>query len=168
MRNTDLQQECGITFARFYVCRHGLRLPPRQARRYVEDMVRIDHPHVDVALFHRADVLTMPDDQPIMVKLQSAPLEPDSPASVFADSVSMGGKLIRYCLKLFLTHGYFPDYVCPPHDDCVVTFAARAGVQYRGENGTRGQKWACCRLFGMCRSRVDEFLAMRNMRAAAK
>ncbi|KMQ92540.1 exopolyphosphatase [Lasius niger] len=55
--NTDLREACGISYLRYYVARHGLRLEKGRAETLLGRIVRVDHPHVDVVQIHRADTL---------------------------------------------------------------------------------------------------------------
>ena len=57
LQEINLRNECEMTIVRFYVCQHGLQLDKLAARRFVADIIDMDHPQMNIAQIHRADSL---------------------------------------------------------------------------------------------------------------
>ena len=46
-QETNFRDKCGMIIVRFYICQHGLHLDST-AKRFVTDIIDMDHPHVDI------------------------------------------------------------------------------------------------------------------------
>jgi len=53
---------CGLKFVRFYVSSHEMRLPKKRAEIFLNEIVNVDHAHIDVLQVYRADNLTFDDN----------------------------------------------------------------------------------------------------------
>jgi len=70
----NMGRDCAMSEIKFYMCEHGLRLRNEDARRLVNEMTDVEHPHIDVVQVHRADNLTFPNGDPIVARLDDGSL----------------------------------------------------------------------------------------------
>ncbi|KAL0100556.1 hypothetical protein PUN28_019703 [Cardiocondyla obscurior] len=116
----DKRRVFGVSFLRFYSCKHGIRVDPSTARRYLNRLVDVDHPHVDVVQVHAGNTL----------RLSSA---------ISRHSVKLSPKLNTYTFGFLAYFGHF-DVHARPCQDTTVTFmqgySAAAKIAHAPSSGT--------------------------------
>jgi len=69
MTEVSIRRTCGMRYVRFYTCRHGMRELRHTAMDLIRQMIKLDHPHVDVVQIRRADKLVFDDGDVILIRL---------------------------------------------------------------------------------------------------
>lgn len=116
LERIDLREVCGITFLRFYMAQHELRLDKSQAQNMLQRMLDVDHRHMDVAQIHRAHTLvpsnraanTDDDEGVLLVKLSGRVAKDlDSLAALLRDCVRLDDKIDKYRAGFLNSYGFF-------------------------------------------------------------
>lgn len=107
---------CGISFLRFYTCRHGARMPKEDGHEELRTTAHLHHRHLDVIQIHRADTLMTRNGDAILVDLSDTKI-------LNEDGVHLSQSgLKRYRVGFTTAYGYFRHYLAPRSNGCLTTF----------------------------------------------
>lgn len=120
LSDIDLRNACGMSYVRFYVCQHGMRLRKNLARSLLRRAVDVDHDEVDMIQIHRADTLRVSEDDAILIKLDGR--KHDSLLAVFSGAINIYGKTDKYRAGFLADYGYFCRHASPTVRNNIVTF----------------------------------------------
>lgn len=123
LETTNLSDVCGMRYVRFYMANHGLRLERHVAKRYVNELVDLDHAHLDVMQIHKANSLILNDGtyDAIVVKLWGHGQR--SLEAIFKGAIKISPKLQRFRTGFLENFGYFCQHVSPKIRNRVITYA---------------------------------------------
>jgi len=112
----SIRRTCGMRYVRFYRCRHEMCKLRRTAMDLVQQMIKLDHPHVVVVQIHRADELVFDDGDAILIRLVTDRHSKESLSAALDGPVRYEGRLIEYPVAFLLAYGYFSKYTSLPAD----------------------------------------------------
>lgn len=120
IRTKSLRKSCGMTCVRFYQAQHGLRLEKAMVENLLKEVVDVQHPYMDILQIHRADTMSCPDGDVLLIKLDGR--EDDSLLGMFRNSINIIGRIDRYRTGFLSNYGYFRRHASPNINNYTVTY----------------------------------------------
>lgn len=100
LATTDLANDTGVSFVRFYTAVHGLRMTTTAGKQLLEETLDVDHAHVDLLQVHKATSLSSSDDnETLLVDFRQA-------ATLFHDSTALTPKMMLYRVGFLENYGH--------------------------------------------------------------
>lgn len=172
-RAVSLRRKCGITFLRYYIAQHGLRMPKELARRNLNEMVLLEHVELEVLQIHRADNMRVDAaaavevDVILLCKLDGGVWDEASLISmyhiaIYLSNPSDDARTLKYRTGFLANMGYYRRYAVNGANGLRLC----TGVQLRRQDGAYGGLWP--RIIVHNRSRLrrrgDELLPSQRLR----
>lgn len=146
---------------------HGMRLDKTNALNLMQDLIFVDHPHIDVLQLHHADTLRCSDRDILLVKLDGRDV--DSLTDIYSDTVNISGKIDRYCTGFLANYGYYRRHAYLPsssHREGTVTYGQAYNSAAKMARPSDSGYVAC---YTICRGyRNNPSTYMRNLSESTK